>query len=155
MRHISRIDDNQRKGLLCQENKFAPGKNGPARVAGNAKNPPSTAPTDNTEPVETSGPQFAEPGPTPDPTKFIIKHGSDKEAYTILDSEKGSILPREFPQGPAVEPILTLAQAIGPQGTEVSKAITRAGQNPLPCPGRHRKHPKRKRPELGDRQARG
>ena len=103
-------------------------KNGPARVAGNAKNPPSTAPTDNTEPVETSGPQFAEPGPTPDPTKFIIKHGSDKEAYTILDSEKGSILPREFPQGPAVEPILTLAQAIGPQGTEVSKAITRAGQ---------------------------
>lgn len=98
------------------------------RVAGNKKAPRELAPADNTEPSTTGGPQFAQSAPTPDPTKFIVKHASDKEAYTILDSEKGTLLPREIPVGPEVEPQMSLADAIGGQGQKVEKAIKAAGQ---------------------------
>jgi len=89
-------------------------------------NPP---PPDNTSPIATGGPQFAEPTPTADPTKFTVKHGSDTKAYQILDSMKGTLKPRPFPIVEGVdEPTLTLAEAIGPKGDLVVSAIQRAGQ---------------------------
>jgi hypothetical protein len=97
-------------------------------LAGNKKNPTTLAPKDNSQPDITSGPQFAQPAPTPDPTKFTVMHGSDKQAYAILDSQKGTLLPREIPQGPEVEPCMSLADAIGDQGPAVLKAIQKAGQ---------------------------
>src|SRR5258708_33673227 len=59
----------------------------------------STAASDggNTAPIPTKTPRFAEPPPTPDPTKFTVKHGSDAKAYKILDSLKGTLQPRPFP----------------------------------------------------------
>jgi hypothetical protein len=85
--------------------------------------------TGNTEPIATRGPQFGEPAPTPDPAKFTVKHGSDAQAYKVLDSQKGKLLPRPFPTGTGGdEPVLNLAQALGPKGADIEKAITRAGQ---------------------------
>jgi Calcineurin-like phosphoesterase/Iron/zinc purple acid phosphatase-like protein C len=98
------------------------------RPAGNARKPSIPPDADNTEPIETSGPQFGEPVASPDPTKFVVKHASDKEAYTILDREKGSLKPRPFPIAEAAEPTLTLAEAIGEEGASVEAAITKTGQ---------------------------
>ena len=48
----------------------------------------------------TNGPRFAEPTSTADPKKFSVKHGSDKEAYSLLDQMKGKLKPRPFPRLP-------------------------------------------------------
>jgi Calcineurin-like phosphoesterase len=74
------------------------------------------------------GPQFGEPTPTPDPTKFSVKHGSDSQAYKILDSQKGSLQPRPFPIASEAEPRLTLGETLGKKGSDIENAITRAGQ---------------------------
>jgi calcineurin-like phosphoesterase family protein len=96
--------------------------------AGVVENPGQAPPDDNTEPVNTGGPQFGEPSPTPDPTVFTVKHGSDKAAYNILDKEKGTLKPRPFPISKDVEPQMTLADAIGDQGAKVMKSIQASGQ---------------------------
>lgn len=91
----------------------------------------SAAPPDpgNSAPISTGGPQFAEPTATPDPTRFTVRHGSDTQAYKILDSEKGVLKPRPFPVVEGVaEPVLTLAQALGAQGAQVVAEIEKAGQ---------------------------
>jgi hypothetical protein len=82
---------------------------------------PETAPPEgNTESVTTSGPQFAETSPTPDPSKFRVKHGSDKQAYSILDREAGTLEPRPFPVVKETEPVLKFADAIdGKDGDDV------------------------------------
>jgi hypothetical protein len=90
---------------------------------------PTTRPAKgNTQPIETTGPQFAQPITTPDPTAFTVQHGSDSAAYKILDSQKGKLLPRPFPVAKSAEPVVTLADAIGTQGASVSASIQRAGQ---------------------------
>lgn len=76
----------------------------------------------------TNGPQFNEPAPTPDPTTFTVKHGSDKQAYNILDSEKGKLKPRPFPKADDDEPVLKLAAAYGSKGKEIVSQIQAAGQ---------------------------
>lgn len=84
---------------------------------------------DNSAPIVTSGPQFGEPAPTPDPTKFTVKHGSDTAAYKILDSQAGTLKPRAFPiVADATEPMVTLADALGPKGADIEAAIQKAGQ---------------------------
>jgi Domain of unknown function (DUF1906)/Calcineurin-like phosphoesterase len=76
-----------------------------------------------------SGPQFGEPIATPDPTKFTVKHTSDKEAYSILDHERGEIPPIPFPKaGGKAEPILQLAKALGEKGDEIVQRIAAAKQ---------------------------
>jgi hypothetical protein len=86
-------------------------------------------PQGNTEPVLTGGPQFAESSATPDPSQFRLKHGSDKQAYTILDSQRGVLEPRPYPVVEGVpEPLLTLEQVLGAQGGGVAKAIQAADQ---------------------------
>ncbi|HTV48745.1 MAG TPA: metallophosphoesterase [Phycisphaerae bacterium] len=84
---------------------------------------------DNTSPVLTKEPHFAEPAPTPDPTKFIVKHGSDKKAYSILDSEKSTLKPRPFPVLEGTnEPVLDFADTLGDAGPDVVQQIQKAGQ---------------------------
>lgn len=104
------------------------------------RRPPSEAGTSpnpgNSEPIATGGPQFAEPTPTPDPTHFTVRHGSDTQAYKILDSEKGLLKARPFPVVEGVaEPVLTLAQALGAQGAQVVADIQKAGQIVFHCVG--------------------
>ncbi|MGO9239884.1 MAG: metallophosphoesterase family protein [Bryobacteraceae bacterium] len=90
--------------------------------------PPAPPPADNSGPIPTGGAQFGEPSPTPDPSQFTVKHGSDTQAYKILDSEQGQLKPRPFPVAGVAEPTLSLADAIGGQGPRVVKAIQSAGQ---------------------------
>jgi len=79
--------------------------------------------------LATNGPRFAEPTTTPDPKKFSVKHGSDKEAYSILDQMKGKLRPRPFPVVTGVdEPVLKLADALGPKGTAIVAQIASAKQ---------------------------
>jgi hypothetical protein len=78
--------------------------------------------------VATGGPQFAEPTPTPDPTSFSVKHGSDTQAYTILDHEKGRLKPLPFQFVREEEPVLKLENAFGPQGSGIVTQIEHAGQ---------------------------
>jgi hypothetical protein len=52
-----------------------------------AASPPPDAPnTDNSDPVSTEGPVFAQPQPTPDPTQFRVRHPSDAQAYAQIDA---------------------------------------------------------------------
>jgi hypothetical protein len=97
----------------------------PAGVVQNPSQPPSD---DNTKSINTGGPQFGEPSPTPDPTVFVVKHSSDGPAYKILDSEKGTLKPRPFPIAKDLEPRMSLADAIGDKGPAVMKEIQAAGQ---------------------------
>jgi hypothetical protein len=77
----------------------------------------------------TDGPQFAEPTPTADPTKFSVKHTSDSQAYTILDQEKGKLQPRAFNVVKGTdEPVLRLADALGGKGKTIVAQIQRAGR---------------------------
>ncbi len=99
------------------------------RPADVALNPTKAPSDDNTKNVETEGPRFAEPTGSPDPSHFLVKHGSDKEAYSILDSEKGHMKPRPFPVSKDEEPRMSLADAIsGNAGKQVLNAIASAGQ---------------------------
>jgi hypothetical protein len=87
-------------------------------------------PIENTAPHEAMGPQFAQPEPTPDPTKFVIKHGSDSQAYKEIDalSRARELKPLPFPESRGgAEPILTLEQVLGKESTATSKAIDEAG----------------------------
>jgi hypothetical protein len=84
-------------------------------------------PPDNNNPIPTDGPQFGQPQPSPDPTKFVIKHGSDSGAYKIIDSTPQ--YPRPFPVvDGVVEPTLTLSDALGAYGPGIVAAIQTAGQ---------------------------
>ena len=97
----------------------------PSAASKTATAPPATT---NTPALQTNGPQFAEPVATPDPTKFTVKHGSDKAAYTILDKQKKK-LPSPFPGVAGTdEPVLTLADALGSKGEDIEEEITNAGQ---------------------------
>ncbi len=60
-------------------------------------------------------PVFAEPSPTPDPTKYKVSHASDTQAYAEMDAliKASQFLPLPFPNGPAVEPVLALATVLG------------------------------------------
>src|SRR5580693_525060 len=95
---------------------------------GHKQDPGAPPPSGNTENIPASGPQFGEPDPTPGPTRFTVKHGSDAAAYKILDSE-GQLPPRPFPVVEGMdEPTLSLADAIGSKGEEVVSEIEKAGQ---------------------------
>jgi len=73
--------------------------------------------------VNPSGqPIFGQPTPSPDPIGF--KNPVTDQKYQGLNT-LGSV---PQPRGEAVEPVLTLAQAYGPQGATKIQAIQRSGQ---------------------------
>jgi len=86
-------------------------------------------PSHNGTAIRTPGPQFGEATPTGDPTKFSVKHGSDKAAYTILDQERGKLKPRPFNVVKGTdEPVVQLADALGHKGDSIVAQIERAAQ---------------------------
>jgi hypothetical protein len=100
----------------------------PVRTRRRKARPSTVAPTGNGPSLPTGGPQFAEPTPTKDPTHFSVKHGSDRDAYTILDHERGHLKPSPFRPATDVEPVVKLAAALGDQGNAIVSGINRAGQ---------------------------
>jgi hypothetical protein len=97
-------------------------------------NKPSTS--SNGQLLKTTGPQFGEATPTRDPNKFSVKHGSDHDAYTILDHDRGHLQPRPFQVVKGTdEPVLQLAEALGGEGADIVKQVQRAGQIVFHCLG--------------------
>jgi hypothetical protein len=73
----------------------------------------------------TGQPVFAQPKPSPDPTGFVDTT-SDSGDYSLVDSTLLQAVPQ--PRGGAVEPVLTLAQALGDAGPAAETKITESGQ---------------------------
>ncbi|HUC16923.1 MAG TPA: metallophosphoesterase [Acetobacteraceae bacterium] len=73
-------------------------------------------PRSSVEPSPVGGPVFAQPEPTPDPTRFAVRHGSDREAYREIDilNREHRLAPMPFPAPRGgIEPRLTLAEVLG------------------------------------------
>ncbi|MEW6437524.1 MAG: metallophosphoesterase [Pseudomonadota bacterium] len=91
----------------------------------------ATAPIDNSQPHETDGPQFAQPQPSEDPTRFVVKHAPDGTAYREIDAlaRAHELKPLAFPAARGgTEPVLTLEDIYGRTGTDIVRGITHAGQ---------------------------
>ncbi len=73
-------------------------------------------------PSAAGDPVFAQPSPSPDPTGFR------NPVTDQNDAEIGSVEPVPAPAGNLVEPVLTLEQVYGSQGTAKTQAITASGQ---------------------------
>ncbi len=89
--------------------------------------PVAEPPASNNNPHPTEGPQFGQPQPSPDPTTFTVQHGSDDDAYKVIDATPQS--PRPFPiVKDQPEPVVKLADAFGPNGAKIVSQIESAGQ---------------------------
>ena len=101
-----------------------------------AKHPkaPKSVSTPSQQPakgVPAGTPIFNDPHPTPDPTKYTTPHASDTAAYNEMDAliKASKFLPIAFPVVNGVaEPILHLADALGPTGPATVAAIQNSGQ---------------------------
>jgi hypothetical protein len=99
-----------------------------------AKTHPARKSTPSQQPARGAAagtPVFAEPKPTPDPTKYTVPHASDTAAYNEMDAliKASKFVPITFPAVAGVtEPVLTLSDALGPSGPKTIAAIQQAGQ---------------------------
>jgi hypothetical protein len=113
----------------------------PAKKSAAKKTHPAPASTPSHQPatgIPAGTPIYAEPRPTPDPTKYTVPHASDTAAYNEMDAlvKASKFLPLPFPAVPGVaEPVLTLADALGPAGPATAAAIQKAGQIVFHCAG--------------------
>ncbi len=93
--------------------------------------PAAPPPIENTDAVSADGPVFAQPEPTPDPTRFRVPHPSDTSAYAQIDAlnRAHKLGPLPFPAPRSLpEPVLTLAQVLGGNGDAVVKRISDEGR---------------------------
>src|ERR1700733_12306694 len=90
------------------------------------KTPPQSESIDNVGATKVDHPTFGQPHPTPDPTKFVVKHPSDNPAYKQIDKlnaeHKLAPLPFPAPRG-LPEPKLTLAQVLDVAEADLQKQI--------------------------------
>ena len=103
-----------------------------------AKAPASTPSQQPTRGVPAGTPIFAEPNATADPTKYTTPHASDAAAYNEMAAliKASKFLPLPFPAVAGVaEPVLTLADSLGPSGPSAVAAIQAAGQIVFHCAG--------------------
>jgi hypothetical protein len=92
---------------------------------------PQTERVDNNDPTALGHPVFAQPQPTPDPSKFVIRHPSDDPAYKQIDAlnREHKLAPMPFPAPRDLpEPQVTLAAILGASGHAAAQKITAAGQ---------------------------
>ncbi len=91
----------------------------------------AAAPIDNTRAHDVPQPIFAQPIATVDPTQFVVKHGSDAQAYKTLDAlnARHALQPLPFPAPRDLpEPVLTLAAVLGDRGKAATEAAQTAGR---------------------------
>ena len=91
----------------------------------------AAAPIDNTKSHDVPQPIFAQPTASVDPTEFVVKHGSDAQAYKTLDAlnAQHALQPLPFPAPRGLpEPVLTLAAVLGNKGEVATLAATKAGR---------------------------
>jgi hypothetical protein len=97
------------------------------------KKSPATepAPVDNTGVTELGRPVFAQPHPTPDPTKFEVRHPSDNPVYKQIDelNREHKIAPLPFPPPRGLpEPQLTLAAVLDTDANALTRKVETHGQ---------------------------
>ena len=115
-----------------------PGKGAAKKSAEPAPHPASTPSQQPAQGAAAGTPIFAEPRPTPDPTKYTLPHASDTQAYNEMAAliKASKFLPLPFPAVAGVaEPILTLAAALGSAGAATVAQIQQAGQIVFHCAG--------------------
>ena len=103
----------------------------PGRVIHKPQNPASTPSPHPGTGTPAKDPVFAEPTVTADPTVYKTAHASDTAAYAEMDAliKANKFLPIPFPIVPGVvEPVLTLADALGSAGAAAVAKIQAAGQ---------------------------
>jgi hypothetical protein len=92
---------------------------------------PQSEAIDNVGATKVDHPTFAQAHPTPDPTKFVVKHPSDNPIYKEIDKlnaeHKLHPLPFPAPRG-LPEPRLTLAAVLGISDTTLQKQINAHAQ---------------------------
>ena len=96
-----------------------------------AKTPSSSDTVDNVGATVLDGPVFSEPRPTPDPTKFQVKHPSDNPAYKKIDelNREHKIEPLPFPAPRDLpEPQLTLAAVLDVNEASLESQVDSHGQ---------------------------
>ena len=87
---------------------------------------PAPPPLPTPAPMPSLGqPVFAQPAPSPDPTKFVDTT-SDEGDYKLNDPTLLEAIPA--PRGGAAEPVLTLAQVLGDAGPGAETTIQNYGQ---------------------------
>jgi Calcineurin-like phosphoesterase len=97
-----------------------------------SKAPTSSEPTDNSGATELAHPVFAQPQPTTDPSKFLVKHSSDATAYKRIDelNREHKLEPLPFPAPRDLpEPRLTLAATLGEADAALQRRL--AAQNQI------------------------
>ena len=87
---------------------------------------PKPTPAPKPNPADDGQPVFSQPQPSPDPTSFKTPHPSDNNLYSKVNAKLVQPIPTA--RGGAAEPILTLAEVYGDQGTDKESAIEAAGQ---------------------------
>jgi hypothetical protein len=96
-----------------------------------SKAPPSSETVNNVGAAVLDGPVFAQPSPTPDPTKFEVKHPSDNPAYKEIDqlNREHKIAPLPFPPPRDLpEPRLSLAAVLGAKDADLQQYVAKNGQ---------------------------
>ncbi|HEX3660748.1 MAG TPA: metallophosphoesterase [Acidobacteriaceae bacterium] len=88
-----------------------------------------SSPSRRSKAAATEDPVFAQPQPTADPTGFKTPVTDQN------DKEVDAVEPVPQPRGNAVEPVLTLDEVYGSQGTAKMQAIAAAGQIVFHCVG--------------------
>jgi hypothetical protein len=95
------------------------------------KAPPQSEEMDNVGATTLDRPVFAQPEPTPDPTKFEVKHPSDNPAYKEIDKlnaeHKLATLAFPAPRG-LPEPKLTLAEVLNVSEASLQSQVEGNGQ---------------------------
>lgn len=87
---------------------------------------PTAAPSHHAAANSGDQPVFGQPLPSPDPTSFKTPHPPDSGLYAKVNEKLVQAIP--VSRDGADEPILTLAQIYGKQGTAKARAIQKAGQ---------------------------
>src|SRR5215468_10240611 len=109
------------------------------RVVRNPKAEPASDFVQNTSATMIGHPVFAQPEPSPDPTKFEIKHPSDAPIYKKIDelNRQHKLAPLPFPAPRGLpEPRLALAAVLGTTEAALQKQMAAKGQIVFPAAGK-------------------
>jgi Calcineurin-like phosphoesterase len=95
------------------------------------KTPAGSEVIENTGTTALAKPVFAQPQPTPDPTRFVVNHPSDSPVYKQIDelNREHKIAPLPFPAPRGLpEPTLTLAAVLATDAHALQEKLKTSGQ---------------------------
>ena len=105
----------------------------PTEKSSAARHPGPQSKSKQATPPTSDQPMFGQPTPSPDPTKFVVPHPSDNQEYKRVNSHLLQSVPA--PRGGAVEPTLSLSDALGKPGPSTIRKLQAAKQVVFHCVG--------------------